>query len=339
MVTLCVYCLINLFVWNFYTKSLFGNNVGDLARLGYITYLQDYRNQKTFVPVGLTRKHIDISNWRNEKIDVVTIGDSFSNTNMDYCYQDYLSSLRNMNVLNIRPYKNNKLMETLIVLINSGYLDKIKPDYIIVESIERYCIPMFARQIDFSLTDSISNVENYYRKKALNEGISEVQMINSGNLKFLLYSFLYNYSDRAFFSPVYRKKLAIAAFSTKKQELLFWHEDVKNNSMVTHDTMKALNDNFIKASTKLMQNKIRLYFMPVVNKFTFYQDYILENKHSPSMFFEKIRKLDKNYEIIDTEAILQKSLRNGLQDIFFADDTHWTWKAEKAVIDSISFRK
>lgn len=77
--------------------------------------------------------------------------------------------------------------------------------------------------------------------------------------------------------------------------------------------------------------------MPCVDKYNLYSNYIINNPYPRSIFFEELRKLPKRYHLIDTKAILTEEVRKGEKDVFYADDTHWSWKASKKVFETIKF--
>jgi hypothetical protein len=72
--------------------------------------------------------------------------------------------------------------------------------------------------------------------------------------------------------------------------------------------------------------------MPAVNKYDLYSDYISDNRQPNDPFFGTIRPLEKNYLFVDTKDILEKELIKGELDIFYSDDTHWSFKASKAIV-------
>ncbi|MBE0599115.1 MAG: hypothetical protein IH614_17860, partial [Desulfuromonadales bacterium] len=68
-----------------------------------------------------------------------------------------------------------------------------------------------------------------------------------------------------------------------------------------------------------------------------YAPYIVDNPFPPSRFFELLRPLAKNYRFIDTETILREELTKGTKDLYWLDDTHWSWKASEAIFSRERF--
>ena len=86
---------------------------------------------------------------------------------------------------------------------------------------------------------------------------------------------------------------------------------------------------------------IQLVFMPVVDKYELYRELIVakEQVRAPrGIFFDELRKLPRRYRFIDTKAILEQELKRGELDIFYADDSHWSWKAPQKIFETERFQ-
>ena len=77
--------------------------------------------------------------------------------------------------------------------------------------------------------------------------------------------------------------------------------------------------------------------MPVVDKYNLYSKYIVSNIYPQSIFFEELRKLPKEYNLIDTKAILAQEIEKSKKDIFYVDDTHWNYKASEVIFNIVNF--
>jgi hypothetical protein len=98
-----------------------------------------------------------------------------------------------------------------------------------------------------------------------------------------------------------------------------------------------MNDNLNRLSDILEAKGIKLYFMPVVDKYNLYSEFIIDNRHPKSTFFEQLRPLPRRYTLIDTKEILLERLKQGEKEIFHSDDTHWTWRASQAIFETVLF--
>ena len=331
---------VNFVIWKLWTEDLLTEHnyyAGDLTRMGYLLGDKLYRKNYYDLPY----LHIEAPDYAGQKIDVLTIGDSFSNGGgggRNRYYQDYIASLNRFTVLNIYSYKHMDSLTTVSALCNNGTMDRLKPRIVLVETSQKFCIDDFAKQIDFDLTIAADNREPFSQTHEMN-ALPAVIFINNGNFKFLLYNLLYPFSDHAFIGKVSIRYLTTAMFSVKNgNRLLFLRDEVKRATHTTPENVSLMNHNLNRMADKLAAKGIHLYFMPCVDKYTLYSDYLKENPYPKNRFFEELRKLPKRYNLIDTKAILAEELKKGEEDIFYADDTHWSWKASEKIFKCITFR-
>jgi hypothetical protein len=347
LVFLALFALSNLAIWKLYTEKLIGKGycerVGGLSRIGYVFDVMECR--ASFV--DLPQKHWELEDFPGGQVDVITLGDSFANGGVkgrNPYFQDYIASRHNLKVLNLNPqlfsiYRGevSNFLALSAVLLNSGWLEKYKPKYFLIECVERNCIDDFARNINFLKTASFEEIEKF-NKINRNDNFGEDRFINNGNFKFLLYNLLYHFDDNAFYSLVYVRKLNQSLFSGPNgNKFLFYHIDIERTRKATDQAIKKLNDNFNTLAEKMAEKNIKLIFMPAVDKFNLYYDNILKNRYAPSVFFEKLRKLPKKYYFVDTKEILLKEIKKGEKDIYYQDDTHWSWKGSQAIINHLKF--
>lgn len=320
-------------VWTLFTSQIFqlkvNTSVGDLGRMSYQIDMLDNRQ----LIYDLPRQHLNNTNLKNQRIDMITIGDSFSNGEafgQNPYYQDFLASKLNINILNLSRYKKYNAIETIIGLYNSGYLSKVKPKSIIIESVERLLPDRYAKDIDFN----INNVKAIPAPKFTKVPSISVDMINTANYKLPYYIVKYHFDDHAQ-KYVYKLNLNKKLFSIDNgNKMLVFCDDISNIPKFTTTNIHKINDNFNKLAHLLKNLNIKLYFMPAPDKYDLYYDFITENKYPKNHFFDQIRPLKKDYYFIDTKQILLPLLQNGIKDVYWIDDTHWTQKASKAISNS-----
>jgi hypothetical protein len=337
---------LNYAIWKSATEVLLTKKYdgGDLARMGYVHGSKQYRKVENTLPF----RHIGMKEYDGRKIDVLTIGDSFSmggGEGKNSYYQDFIATINRCTVLNVYPYPTDDRVagfspiSTLAVLLNSGYLDVIKPRYVLIESVARYCVPRFSRPLDLSKTDSRENISQYYAKATYGlDYLPKVGFINNGNFKYLYTKVLYHFSDTAFRGLVYRMQLGRSLFAAPDDRTLIFHnEDLSMIPYNKGNLVANVNDTFNQLADVLAKRGITLYFMPVVDKYDLYSDDIVDNPYPKNPFFDELRKLPKRYHFIDTKAILQPLVRSGVQDVFYPDDSHWTCKASQKVFETVRF--
>jgi hypothetical protein len=336
----------NYAIWKLRTEVLLTKKYdgGDLARMGYLTEVKDYRKKIDDLP----RRHLEMRDFHGQPVDILVIGDSFSNgggEGRNSYYQDYIATINKATVLNVFPYPTGDLImafqpvSTLAVLYNSGYLELMKPKCVLIQSAERYCAPRFGLPLRFTATDSIEAIRSQYKDQRMSlDYLPKVGFINDGNFKYLYYNFMYLFSDNAFRRLVYKKRLTRPLFNAGDGRTLVFHgDDLQNLRLATPEYIRAMNDNLNRLSDILNAKGIRLYFMPVVDKYNLYSDFIIDNQHPKSTFFEQLRPLPRRYTLIDTKEILLERLNQGEKEIFHSDDTHWTWRASQAIFEKVPF--
>jgi hypothetical protein len=324
--------------WNLFTKELFiykdNMRVGDLGRMSYLTQSLTVRKNEQ----NLSSKHIDYSK-DIESIDVLTIGDSFSNAGgqgLNGYYQDYISTQQNLKVMNIQS-SDKGFIETVLILDSVGILDKLKPKSIILQSIERSAVSRYSKKIDWEIGLKKYSLLFLNKKHRIRNPIP--LFINNLNYNALLYSILYNYDDNAFFSQIYISDMSKAMFSCQdKNKLLFYFKDLINIPLSNNKSISLLNDNLNKLQKILDKKGIQLYFMPSVDKYNLYSKYIRNNNYPKSTFFERLRPLKKDYKFIDTKIILENMLENNITDVYYSDDSHWSYKASKEIFKQVELK-
>ncbi|MGJ0310577.1 hypothetical protein [Aliarcobacter cryaerophilus] len=347
ILSISVFLIFNFLIFFNYTNKVYpetsNSTIGDLARMSYSVDIIQERENIT----DLEKLHLYQNQYNYENIDMVTIGDSFSNGGAggkNSYYQDYISTIYNKKVLNLNIQNYKNYLEIIAFFANSGYLEKIGVKYVLIESVQREALVRFARN-DLNLAiKTDKNLENIFGHAIETNNIEEIHkfkpsIINNLNLNAFLYNIKYYIKGYGKLnSSVYIEKLNKDLFTSKSSsKLAFYHEDIKKLSLETKENIELLNHNFNNLADILESKGIELIFMPAVDKYNLYRPYIISNNYSESIFFEYLSTLDKKYIFINTKEILSKNLENSEKDIFYADDTHWSYKASNNIIESDVF--
>lgn len=330
------------FSWFLYTKGILvsdnGKNIGDLVRITCETsssYPREIKNT-------LKERHHEAYEWDSKKVDILTIGDSFSNgggNGENRFYQDYIATIYDKKVLNIAPSTTElNYIEMVIALNNNGLLDMLKPKIIIIESVERFAVHRFSKDINFeynitqeqflqNMKHSIYNVD----KAKIKHNIS---IINKRNYDCVLNPIYYKFTKKSIDKNklVYKRELKRDMFLTKEaNKLLFLKESIDFIQNSTNEKIKKLNNNINKLAKILKNKDISLIFMVVSDKYDLYSSYIKNNNLAKNNFFNIMESLKKEYYFIDTKSILLPLLEDR-KNVYFPDDTHWSKIAAKEVV-------
>jgi len=289
------------FIWFFYTSKIFDRDdhlyIGDLGRTSY--QLDSLYPRK--LEYTLTKHHIGAQNWHHQNVDVLTIGDSFSNADqggLNPYYQDFLATEYNLNILNLkRDSKVIKMFDFIIYLYNSGVLKTLHPKAIIIESVERYAYYRFAKKINFNYKNfNINLIDSIAQKtKEHDSFIPSLLLINTANYKLPYYSFMYNFKYNAHKSvPRLQLKKKVFSNSNYGKKLLITYEDIQGirNNL---DQVIQINKNFNTLARLLKKINIKLFFMPAPDRYDLYYDYIEKSPYPKNQFFDLIRPLKRIY--------------------------------------------
>lgn len=315
--------------------------VGDLVRLSYQVdsiHLKQAENT-------LSKKHLEAGEYNSQKIDVLTIGDSFTNGGAggkNPFYQDYISSINNYTVLNIRSLKlaGGRAPNTLLALEQSGILDEINPKIIILSIGSRDLVRRLAHNLNWeqniNKTDIYNEMSDMLPYDLSTYQLKNVSIVNTANFKFPFYSIAYKFNPCL--KSVCKLPLSKPMFSVKdNQNILVYKQTIKDLDMNSRENISLANENLNRIYDILEKKGIKLYFMPAVSKYDLYSTFIKDNPFPQDNLFSILEELPKKYTLINTKKILFPLLERGEQDIFYADDTHWSYTASKEIISNIDF--
>jgi hypothetical protein len=324
-------CIINTFFLQF--------NQGDLVRLGKLYYddlprekLEEerIRKYKTLNELNLTEENV---------FDVLTIGDSFSK--FDNGYQNNLID-RGYKVVNYEHIPTSNPIQELIRLMNSDLFDKVQIDVVVLESIERHFNDRCS-ELDFNKSINIDSLYNTSWTERKTEKFSaSYEFFSSATLTAPLVNLAYLFVNKPLmFSDTYKLGLRdFSLFSSETNELLIYKDDIdkmksKNNQAGTISSVKSLNiiaEILAKKGIKLMviipPDKYELYYHEIER-----EDQIIEPK-----FYSYYNGLSKNYIDIPVYSEFVLALNQGVKNIYFYDDTHWSPVGQEIVAGMVATR-
>ena len=296
---------------------------GDIGPLGYITFDDNYAQMKEITDNKVINCKYGYKFTNNSSI--LTIGDSFSQTNKRYIsYNYYLAKSTDKVVYNLQPWDVNPFLRFL-------YVSKTQelPKIVIVESVERYFIERLC-QLNVSLSASSMSsrhlIDTTYEYKSSSKTLLESTqewVKREMNLK-------------GYENPIKSVKLSQSYFSCKdrENELHFYVDDIKitelTDSVANIATEKL--DSLFKYADSI---GIELYVLIAADKYEVYQNYIVDNPYPPKTLLTKFMDLYNHPHLINSRDTLYRLVEKGVQDIYWANNTHWGIIGSKAVAEQV----
>jgi len=327
----------NVALWYGFTKSCFIiEGHGDLTRMAFLPY------EKSQTPtMRYDKSHIEYTDYlqmeNNPSIDMLTIGDSFSNGAAGEYYQDYVANRYGKQVLNIPLMEDSNPLTVLQRLLNSGLLEEIKPQVVVLESVERSAVSRFANHEVAKPMGKDSFVRFFSKNTAKGKsdftGLFPGGMTNA-NYQMVMAKINNPGKENSLSKEVYKEMLAEKLFTNKEREkmLLFYHEDLWWQDAKVD--FPKIEKNLSEVAAELEKRNIQLVVMINVDKLDLYRPY-LDNpeKYAENTFMEEFSNHAHDYIFINTKEILREMLAEGEKDVYWQDDTHWSWKAQQRVVD------
>jgi len=319
------------------TTVFYNESGGDLSRLGKINIDKNYRTQfdADFNQTQLYKNISTLNLNETNTFNILTIGDSFSQQGA-HGYQNHIDNSTDVLNFDIQSYKlpTNNPIDLAYKLCNGDVFNKLKINYLLLQSVERSII---TRNNELELHSAYAiNKINSFKKAEQQKKTSSIHIQFSDYLKFPVHTILYHFADNAIFSPVYQKEISKSLFSANNN-LLFLKDDLtalKHNNNIKNS--KLLNKNLNRLASKLKEKNITLIVVPSPDKYAIYYDYINTKSNPKPVFFDHLRALEKEYTYIDSKRILKKHIDNGVKDVYFVDDTHWSPIGARIIANSIS---
>ena len=329
----------NLVIWYGYNGQSFHgfDGHGDLLRLGNIRPAPSETEQQHDGKV-CTRCQDYLTSGSTETFDFLTIGDSFSNDGGGEPYQGVLTQEYHAKVLNLR-FEKYDVVSLCKMLSDLGYFDRLGTKVVILECVERNIQPIYGDhylefipytgdpfQTDFLQANPPTPTAAPTRRQ-----LFPGYMVKTNALlldtKRQLRNHPYRVSDT---TDVVSLTSDVFTPKGREHSLIFYHEDLLYLQRPVNVEMVNANLNHLAAI--LREKGIRLVFLPAPDKFDVYYPQLPEewNAQWPeNPFFDEMLAAQKDYIFIDSKKLLRAAVANGEQDVYWSDDTHWSWKAHQ----------
>lgn len=318
----------------FYVTYVRPNISGDLGRLDFIMFDQDYMSGKDEKMPHF--KHVPIYNTQaiNDTTAVLVIGDSFSHFQSYFGKCNFVNQLAQLHPnktfynLNVSIPENNPA-QLLVDMIR--FHDKM-PKQVVLEITERslpYFIPNLVFDSDTAMTPAMRNLP-IEKVSEINENWMDVVIKN------IKYAHLYAKKRCGVYTAVIRSRLSRNFFSCRGDEdmLYFYMDDI---TTVEYDG-NILIPNIKRIHHLAASNNIKLIFVVPSDKYSLYRPWIVDDRYKELKTpMEYLEDFDEPY-FVNTQKILRESLKQGKKDIYLCNDSHWGSEAANMVANEIDKR-
>lgn len=332
--------LFNFSTWLLATRTILSGNplVGDLARMGYLPEIVNL-NKGDGAPGG---KHLNYWEYDGQEIEFVTLGDSFSQGGGETFYQDWLAAASGKTVLNLNeifwyPKLRNRL-DPVANLLNDGFFDQIKPKYLVIQNVERLSETLIEAP-EWETVERATQYRNFLEERKDKTRVDKIEkkgFLNTAAFKYCASVISYYFRGSDYSKTVYSNSLSKDLFTGETpNKVAYFYQDLEWARKSSADKAIKINDNINHLTRLLREKGIELIFLPSVDKYDLYRDFMVDCDHEKSVLFESLRDLPKDYIYVDSKRILGRLLLEGEKDVYWQDDTHWSWKASREIARSI----
>ena len=288
---------------------------GDIGRMAMIQFGKEYVQymEKNYMTDYLVIDTVVASYGKLQVANaskICTIGDSFSGQGI-FGYQNYLAHLLGNKLQNIGNFK------TAVALLNSEIIDSSNCQLVILESVDRAVLYRL-KDINFEILYKLPEINKNDKKNA-----------NKNSELYKLFSFIrlkINYKN-----PVYKQNLKQEYFTHNVfSKTLFYYKDDMNFLETSKTEIEKAKENLILLNKKFSEKGIKLIFLIAADKYDVYRPFMTDASLPVDTTTDGLSGIS-GVHVIDTKPLLQEMVQNGEKDVYMVNDTHWSYKASKAV--------
>lgn len=334
--------------WHLVTKDTFyeKDGHGDLARIASLDI--PLPETKT-IDLGGTHETLQhyLKTGSCETYDVLVVGDSASAGTGGTWWQDDLQarygieSITALRMLQRSGYIDVQQMARL--LLDLGYIDAIHPRYLVLECGERMVTRHFATELRDPPDWTRAQFEEAYlayRETGGREIVPPTTLLsttmgaaNEAYFKNRIHEMRYDGQPAG---DARRYRLQIPAFTNPgwERELLCFSQDEEYLTL-PHEPA-AVNENLERLAQDLRAHGTELVVLILPDKLDTYRPWLAGDAPPENTFFADMAQLPRNYTWIDTKTILRAAVASGTPDLYWCDDTHWSWRAQRLIVDALA---
>ena len=283
---------------------------GDLGKIGQIVFSKEYHAQTKFEE-DIDKQLYWCANSELKDFGVVFMGDSFTKG----CFPYYVES--NQSVAKYFASNVESPEQTFVSLCKSNVT---MPHVVVLESVERAFVWRLSR-LDFGDLPAIQPIGAAYfppiKKQTDFSTFYRNQLINSHSVRCI------QLRDSLFSCP------------QKEKELYFYVEDLQFPSDESVEIAVAKLDSLFQLAN---EKGVRLIYVVAADKYDVYQGFADDNPYQEKTVMEHFAKFESNPCFVNTKPLLTGKAMEGVKDLYYADDTHWSPVGAKIVADEIECR-
>ncbi|MCR5655246.1 MAG: hypothetical protein K6G07_06340 [Lachnospiraceae bacterium] len=350
LLVILLFLLGNLYLWNKVVSPAFlpGDGHSDLSAKACMSLPKGDGIQVTYEGhVMEMYEYMKLTNGGGDgKVDIVTIGNGFSQGGGGSFYQDYLMEHYGLKVLNITTEYDCSALEILNKLEGSYFMWVMMPRAVILQCDEDELSKYTGDLTDYSeyLKEEIEEnvpihiaTDTFWNEQTAIEFWPKNMFLY--NARFLKSKTATVFSGKDMGGKVVRAELNRDLFSAAGEENTLYYEEKKADP-ISEEDLNEINDNLNAAYAHYVPlYDLTLFLLPTPDKSDVYAPYIgagesIEGSTEDSAF-DRLSALPHDYTIIDTKRILQEELAKGNTDVYWPDSAYWSYKGYQPVMDEI----
>lgn len=307
-------------------QSLADMKCYNLSSLGFVLFDENYSTSivKEF-PEEQTWLVRDF-NKNNSCCDtnlILTIGDSFSQKRAG-SYSNILAHYKNdYTIVNVPRKTYNPFMDYWDLFVN----DTAFPNIVIVESVERYLVNRLL-ELDFN-RDNVDDVAAYADGK--DKKMSDLQRRFKRNSDYYK-NLLMKEKNR----PVKHVKIDKKMFTCKGKESDFYFYDQEISITNTIDEIEIAVEKLDSLYMFADEKGINLIILVAADMYDVYQSHIVNNPYPPKTVLDELSSRISHPNFINSKELFLPLLDQGMKDIYWCSDTHWSPVGAKIVAEEIA---
>lgn len=259
---------------------------------------------------------------------VLVIGDSFSNKEVEKkenSWSRYMAEALGIKIINFCNYDCSICPEHLFLcLLEEGVIPS--GSIVIVESVERV-VP---------LRLLMERIPGYYQCYIDGLEASYTKRIETPSINWLAETAMYIRFRMGWKCPVHKYHLTQNCFNHPRYAnvLFTYWEDEANIDQQIDEQIPAIRKELDHLYEKAREYDVTLIYMIAADKYDAYEPLIRE-KHTINPLLDYFPMSDS---LINTKEILQPYIKEGVQDVYRLDDTHWSPIGAKIVGEEVTKR-